>query len=137
MYGFTRTPSPSMVLVANSICLAAEDMGAAMDEGAVVDQSQTSHEVDILEMRTASQSPEMTSDELTIRSTLLAARASKRVTRASKQFRLCFEHKIIGEALFRDCVDSYGRVFWTNAFSERASKKEFQSCHWVKSRLAE
>ena len=81
-----------------------------------------------VEMRRSSQAAQMSSDELVIRSTLLAARASKLISRSSLQQFMMHRRKVIPEALFRDVVDSYGNRsigrFVAGQLSDEAGRRE-------------
>ena len=92
---------------------------------AVVNHKRLDHWV---EMRRSNQSTLMSSDELVIRSTLLAARTSKLISRSSLQQFMMHRRKVIPEALFRDVVDSYGNRsmgrFVDGQLSDEAGRRE-------------
>ena len=100
------------------------DVAAAMGK-AVVNHKRLDHWV---EMRRSNQSTLMSSDELVIRSTLLAARTSKLISRSSLQQFMMHRRKVIPEALFRDVVDSYGNRsmgrFVDGQLSDEAGRRE-------------
>ena len=87
------------------------EIAAAMGKAsgkAVVNKINNKRIANWVEMRRSTQSTHMSSDELVIRSTLLAARSSKLISRNSLQQFMMTRRKVIPEALFRDVVDSYG-----------------------------
>ena len=100
------------------------EVAAAMGK-AVVNNKRIDHWV---EMRRSNQSTQMSSDELVIRSTLLAARSSKLISRSSLQQFMMHRRKVIPEALFRDVVDSYGNRsmgrFVEGHLSDEAGRRE-------------
>ena len=81
-----------------------------------------------VEMRRSNQAAQMSSEELVIRSSLLAARASKLISRSSLQQFMMHRRKVIPEALFRDVVDSYGNRsigrFVAGHLSDEAGRRE-------------